>query len=78
MNRGSAFDGYFSMRYLFSYHNPSDRVRFIMKDGDPQQRNEIIRALMEVFPNAKEGGCGWHIGESPVYMDNIIFNMKHT
>ncbi len=34
-----------------------------MKDGDAQQQNEILKALKEVFPNAVEGGCGWHIGE---------------
>ena len=38
-----------------------DCVRFIMKDGDPQQRNEIIAALATVLRGAKEGACGWHI-----------------
>ncbi|KAL7525758.1 hypothetical protein ACHAXR_001148, partial [Thalassiosira sp. AJA248-18] len=38
-----------------------NRVKFIMKDGDAQQRNEIIGALRNVFPNAIEGGCGYHI-----------------
>ena len=38
-----------------------ERVKFVMKDGDPQQRNEIIGALMNIFPNAIEGGCGYHI-----------------
>ncbi len=32
------------------------RVSFIMKDGDLKQRN--------VFPNAIEGSCGWHIGKN--------------
>ncbi len=34
------------------------RVKFIMKDGNVQQCNEILKALKEVFPNALEGGCG--------------------
>jgi len=34
---------------------------FIMKDGDPQQRNEILIALQCVFRNATEGTCGFHI-----------------
>ena len=39
------------------------RVLMIMKDGDMQQRNEIMLALSDLFPNAREAGCGWHIGE---------------
>ena len=39
------------------------RVLMIMKDGDMQQRNEIMLALSDMFPNAREAGCGWHIGE---------------
>ena len=35
----------------------------IMKDNDPQQRNEILIALQNIFPNAVEGGCGYHIVE---------------
>lgn len=60
-----------SFRWCFQHALPilipkflRDRVRFIMKDGDPQQRNEIIYALVSVFPNAIEGGCGWHIGKN--------------
>lgn len=34
-----------------------------MKDGDAQQRNEILRSLRGVFPNMSEGSCGWHIGK---------------
>ena len=34
-----------------------------MKDGDAQQRNEILRAMDGIFLNAIEGGCGWHIGK---------------
>ena len=38
------------------------RVRLLMKDGDPQQRNEILSVIIDLFPGAREGGCGWHIG----------------
>ncbi len=34
-----------------------------MKDGDAQQQNEILRSIEGIFPNAIEGGCGWHIGK---------------
>ena len=40
------------------------RVRMIMKDGDPQQRNELMTVIAKVFPNAIEASCGWHIGRS--------------
>jgi len=40
-----------------------------MKDGDPQQRNEIIIAMIKIFPNAKEGGCGFHIGKQIIPVD---------
>ncbi len=60
----------FSFRWVFSHALPllipgkvRDRVAFIMKDGDSQQRNEVLRAMKEIFPNAIEGGCGWHISE---------------
>ena len=57
-----------SFRWVFSHAIPQlvpawlrSRVRFIMKDGDPQQRNEILISLQSVFPNASEGVCGWHV-----------------
>ena len=60
----------FSFRWIFQHAIPNlipkwlrDRVRFVMKDGDPQQRNEIIFAFQNVFVNAIEGGCGFHIGK---------------
>ena len=60
----------FSFRWVFQHAIPNlipswlrNRVRFIMKDGDPQQRNEIIYAMIDIFKNAIEGGCGYHIGE---------------
>ena len=38
-----------------------DRVMFFMKDADPQQRNELLGAMVNVFVNAKEGTCGFHV-----------------
>jgi hypothetical protein len=32
-----------------------------MKDGDPQQGNEILGAMANVFVNAIEGTCGFHV-----------------
>jgi hypothetical protein len=32
-----------------------------MKDGDPQQRNEIQAAMKNIFINASEGTCGFHV-----------------
>ncbi len=32
-----------------------------MKDGDPQQHNEILSAMKSVFVNASEGTCGFHV-----------------
>ena len=49
-----------------------DRVQFTMKDGDAQQKNEILYTLLSIFPNAKEGGCGWHIGQSYFIILTII------
>ncbi len=34
-----------------------------MVDGDPQQRAELAKALLDYMPNAIDGGCGWHIVE---------------
>ncbi len=38
-----------------------ERVLFFMKDGDPQQCNEILLAMKTVFVNASEGTCGYHV-----------------
>ena len=61
----------FSFRWVFQHaiktlipQQHHDRVKFLMKDGDNQQRNEIIGALRNVFQNAIEGGCGYHIVHS--------------
>jgi hypothetical protein len=34
-----------------------------MVDGDPQQRAELSKAILDHMPNAVDGGCGWHIVE---------------
>jgi hypothetical protein len=36
-------------------------VLLFMKDGDPQQHNEILLAMKSVFVNASEGICGYHV-----------------
>ncbi len=38
-----------------------ERVLFFMKDGHPQQRNEILSAMKSVFVNTSEGTCGYHV-----------------
>ena len=38
-------------------------VRLVMKDGDAQQRNKLLDVAHDLFPNACEGGCGYHVGE---------------
>ncbi len=43
-----------------------------MKDGDSQQQNKVLRALNGIFPNATEGGCGWHISKFD-YVNFISF-----
>jgi hypothetical protein len=32
-----------------------------MKDADPQQRNEILSFMTNIFVNAREGTCGFHV-----------------
>lgn len=61
----------FSFYWVFHHALPSliplstrQQVQFIMKDGESQQRNEILKALLTVFGNAGQGSCGWHIGMS--------------
>lgn len=36
-------------------------TELFMKDGDPQQHNEIKRAMLKYMTNAADAGCGWHI-----------------
>ena len=48
------------------------RVRMVMKDGDPQQRNELMAVIAKVFPNATEASCGWHIGVSSLTMITTV------
>jgi len=59
-----------SFRWVFQHAIPilipkhhRERVTLIMKDGDPQQRNEILLALKNVFPNTREATCGYHVVE---------------
>ena len=59
-----------SFRWVFQHAIPTlipayhrSRVHLIMKDGDAQQRNEVLGSLKTVFQNASEAGCGWHIGK---------------
>jgi hypothetical protein len=58
----------YSFRWVFQVAIPfliplflRHRVKFVMKDGDPQARNELLISLVRLLPNAIEGGCGWHI-----------------
>jgi hypothetical protein len=58
----------FSFRWVFKEALPKlfprwlrEHVLFFMKDGDPQQRNEILSAMKTVFLNASEGTCGYHV-----------------
>ena len=58
----------FSFRWVFKEALPKlvpkwlmECVLFFMKDGDPQQRNEILLAMKSVFVNASEGTCGFHV-----------------
>jgi len=58
----------FSFRWVFQEAIPvllpkwlRDRVVFFMKDGDQQQRNEILGAMTNVFVNAVEGTSGFHV-----------------
>ena len=57
----------FSFRWVFQEAIPAllpqwlrDQVVFFMKDGDQQQWNEILGAT-NVFVNAVEGTCGFHV-----------------
>ena len=59
-----------SFRWVFQHalstllpKHARNRVKLIMKDGDMQARNEVMLALSELFPNAKEASCGYHIVE---------------
>ena len=83
-----------TFRWVFKYVLPSlvdksffKRTRYIMADGDAQQKNEVLGAIQTYIPNAILGGCGWHIvdrgwlrggfsnkGMSPTQMDkwNIV------
>jgi hypothetical protein len=58
----------FGFRWVFKEALPKlgpkwlrECVLFFMKDGDPQQCNEILSAMKHVFVNASEGTCGFHL-----------------
>ena len=58
-----------SFRWVFRHAIPAllpeharRRVRMVMKDGDAQQRNELLEVILSLFPNSREASCGWHIG----------------
>ena len=57
----------FSFRWMFKEAIPvlvpkwlRDSVLFFM-NADPQQRNEIQVAMKNIFVNASEGTCGYHL-----------------
>ena len=57
-----------SFRWVFQHAVPKLipschllRVKLILKDGDTQQQNELQAAIPIIFPNAVDGGCGFHI-----------------
>jgi hypothetical protein len=58
----------FSFRLVFKEALPKLALKWLrecvllfMKDGDPQQRNEILSAMKSLFLNASEGTCGYHV-----------------
>jgi len=58
----------FSFRWVFKYgmeslglHHYFKYTELIMKDGDPQQHNEIQNFMVEYLTNAFDGACGWHL-----------------
>jgi hypothetical protein len=58
----------FSFRWMFKEALPKlvlkwlmECVLFFMKDGDPQQCNEILSAMKSVFVNASEGTWGFYV-----------------
>ncbi len=58
----------FSFRWEFQEAIPTllpkwlrDRVVFIMKDADLQQRNEILASFKTDYKSASEGTCGFHV-----------------
>jgi hypothetical protein len=60
----------FAFRWVFKFVLTSifdprafRRTRLVMVDGDPQQRSELSKAILDYMPNAIDGGCGWHIVE---------------
>jgi MULE transposase domain/SWIM zinc finger len=58
----------YSFRWIFQHvllglvpKNIFLRTRLVIGDGDRQQQAEIESAIRDYMPNARFGGCGWHI-----------------
>ena len=58
----------FSFRWVFEHALESlglgtffKLTEMFMKDGDPQQHNEIMRAMKSYMTKAHDAGCGWHV-----------------
>ena len=58
----------FSFRWVFQHAVESlglgpyfELTQLFMKDGDPQQHNEIKGAMLRYLKNAVDAACGWHI-----------------
>jgi hypothetical protein len=37
------------------------RTRLVMVDGDQQQRDQLVAAMLEFMPNAIDATCAWHL-----------------
>ena len=40
-----------------------------MEEGDAQQQNENNHAMTNVFDNATDGSCGFHIGKNRSHVE---------
>ena len=57
-----------SFRWVFKFVLTSmippecfQRTRLVMVDGDQQQRDQLVAAMLEFMPDAIDGTCGWHL-----------------
>ena len=57
-----------SFRWVFKFVLTSmipmecfQRTRLVMVDGDQQQRDQLVAAMLEYMPHAIDGTCGWHL-----------------
>jgi hypothetical protein len=60
----------FSFRWVFKFVLTSifdphafRRMQLVMVDGDPQQRSELSKVIMDYMPDAMDGDYGWQIVE---------------